>query len=74
MNEVTDSEVLQIMIDGGERLCDYALDKWIAGDYCGPRPWSDQEEKMRQAFILRWKKTRTRMRELGRKIKDAELA
>ena len=70
MNEITDQEVFQIMIDGGEKLCDYALTQWISGKYCGPRPWSESDEDMRQENIRRWNKIKGKIRPLAKKMRS----
>ena len=55
MKEPTYEEVLDIMVDGGKKLCDYALDKWISYSYCGFPP-TPEDEKMRQEYLKHWHK------------------
>ena len=68
--EITNQEVLEIMSDGGEKICDHALTQWISGKYCGPRPWSDDDEKMRQENIRRWNEIKRMIRPLTKEIKE----
>jgi len=58
-NEPTDDEVLRIMVDGGKRLCEYAITQWTADKY-----GLGHEENYRH--IARWKKISSRMSDLRR--------
>ena len=58
--KATDKEVIGVMVSGGEKLCDYALQKWIAGDYGGG--------DMRIEYIDRWNNIRSRIREIANAI------
>ena len=61
MEEITDREVVKIMVDGGERLCEYALEKWIGNAY-------QTDEKTRQEYIQRWKAIKARIRPLSKRL------
>ena len=66
LGEVTDREVLDIMKDGGKKLCKYALDQWIGNVY-------RLDEESRQAHIKRWHEIESRITDLAYKIKEAGL-
>ena len=53
IKEPTDSEVRQVMIDGGKQLCEYAINKWLSGSY-DPCP-------AKQENIARWKNIKSRI-------------
>jgi len=61
--EVSDSEVINIMVDGGHRVCDHAQRQWIADKY-------NLGEEVRRENIQRWKAIRKRITELGRLLKE----
>ena len=62
MGPKSDREVINIMIQGGEQICDYALSKWIADEY-------KLGEESRRENIKHWKETRTRIRSLANEMK-----
>ena len=64
MEPVSDSEVLKIMIDGGEKLCDYALAKWISNAY-------GTDNETRQESIMRWNEVRRRIRVVAKQFKSS---
>jgi len=64
MTDITDEEILKIMIDGGEKLCDYALDLWITDKY-------KLGEAARQQNMKRWSEIKGRIRPLARSIKES---
>lgn len=64
MNGGNEEEVLELMIDGGERLCDYALDKWMGDHY-------HLGEDMRQQMLKEWGANRRGIRPLANRIKSA---
>jgi hypothetical protein len=63
LGEVKDCEVIKIMIDGGEKLCDYAIEQWIGDKY-------KLGEDMRRESILRWNKIKSRIRPLVKELRE----
>lgn len=61
-SEVTDSEVLQVMIDGGKKLCDYAIEQWEGTKY-------QMSEAQRLEYKTRWKKIKEMITPLSKNIK-----
>jgi hypothetical protein len=58
-----DREVLRIMVDGAERICQHAEDQWLGGKY-GP------DEERRRESLKRWATIRRRIRPLANEIKE----
>lgn len=65
--QVTTHEVINVMIDGGDRLCDYATEQWMSGKYDNGR---EDLMPMRSENLQRWAEIRKRIRELGRELKQ----
>lgn len=63
--EVSDQEVIQVMIDGGRRLCDYAKEQWVAGKY------GRDNQQMIRDNLQRWNAIECRISELGKLLKGA---
>lgn len=61
-------EVINVMIDGGERLCDYATEQWVSGKYDSRD--AELSDAMRKENLQRWSEIRKRIRELGRELKQ----
>lgn len=61
MQPISDSEVIKVMVDGGERLCDHALTQWINDAY-------KLSEDVRQENITRWNALRRRIRDVAKLI------
>jgi len=63
-----EKETLGLMVDGGIRLCDYAIDQWSLGKYgiSGTRglPLDYQYQHVRE-----WESKKTNIRDLQNKIK-----
>lgn len=59
---ITDDEVLGIMIDGGVKLCDYAIEKWISDGY-------GMSHEVKQQYIRRWRAIQQRVREIGKETR-----
>lgn len=55
---VYDKEVISVMVNGGERLCDEAIKKWYGGEY-------GQERELIRENIQRWLYIKRRIRELA---------
>lgn len=65
--EVTTKEVIKVMIDGGERLCDWATEQWVSGKYDG----NDLSlADMRKENLLRWTEIRRQIRVLGKRLEE----
>jgi hypothetical protein len=64
--KIDDNEVISIMVNGGEQLCDHALECWIGDKY-------KLGEEMRQAYIQRWGAIKRRIRKIANQIKSMEL-
>ena len=62
--EVSNGEVVRIMIDGGKKLCDYALEQWIANKY-------QMDEEARRYHITRWKVIKDRITVVGHALREA---
>lgn len=62
--QVDTREVINIMIDGGNKLCDYATEQWLSGKYGDNDP--DQYLAMRKENLQRWAEIRRRISELGK--------
>lgn len=62
----TDREVLRIMIEGGEQLCDAATKKWVNDEY-------KAGDEMRRDSLQRWAAIRNRIRPLAKEL-QAKLA
>ena len=60
---ITDAEVKKIMIDGGKRLCDYAIEQWVSGKYSTGGKFIQKEWNYRQLNIQRWKEIKNRINE-----------
>jgi len=65
---VTNQDILKIMIDGGEQLCNEAMSKWMNPEYCRglediaperKRWWSEARRQVRifAKEIKEWQKT-----------------
>lgn len=61
IEEFDDSVVIKVMIDGGCKLCDYAIEQWNSGKYNLP--------ELRPAYVKRWSLIKDRIRVLGRSFK-----
>lgn len=61
-DQIDDSEVVQMMMDGGEKLCDYAIAQWNSGKYNLP----DQTP----IYVKKYSLIKMRMAELGRLLKQ----
>jgi hypothetical protein len=64
-DEVTDEEVINAMVDGGRKLCEYAIEQWTKDKY-------GMGHETNQAYIQRWRKISSRMGELGKEWKRAK--
>ncbi len=51
----TEDDVLGVMVDGGEKLCDHALAKWIGNEY-------HQTEECRAEYVHWWGEVRRAIR------------
>lgn len=56
LGDPTIDEVLGIMVDGGKKLCDYAIEQWSSYKYSFHQPPTIEDEKMRQEYMMRWRK------------------
>jgi hypothetical protein len=65
--QVPTHEVIDVMIDGGERLCDYATDQWLSGKY---DRGAESSDAMQKENLQRWSEIRKRIRRLGRELKQ----
>lgn len=64
MPEITNDEVLRLMIDGGENLCDDAMGKWMNPEY---------HKGLEDVVMERrtwWSAARRRIREFAREIRE----
>ena len=59
ISPITFDEVLQVMTDGGERLCDEAITKWRSGQY-------GINKDMTNEYIARWKRIRDLIGDIAR--------
>jgi len=59
-----DLEVISIMVNGGERICDEAIAKWTSGKY-------GNDADFVQENVMRWEANRRRIRELAKVLKNA---
>lgn len=66
--QVDTREVISIMIDGGNKLCDYATDQWLSGKYDSNDP--DQSFAIRKENLQRWAEIRRRISELGKELRE----
>jgi hypothetical protein len=65
---VTDEEILNIMVDGGEKLCDYAITQWASYKYATyPNPTQNDEDTRRES-LLRWNQLKSQIRPLAKKL------
>lgn len=62
IEEPTDKEVLNTLLDGGVRLCDYAIEQWESGKY---RSTPEDIASNRR----RWRSMKDRMREIVNDLK-----
>lgn len=60
--DITDDEVLRVMVEGGEELCDAAPEKWIGNEY-------ESDTVVRGAYLERWAKIRRRIRPLAAELR-----
>jgi hypothetical protein len=58
----TDKGIIDLMVQGGEQICDHALAQWYSNKY-------QTDEKTKQQSIQEWNAKRRRIRELAKKIK-----
>lgn len=62
LGDITDEEVIGIMVDGGKKLCEYAVTQWATNKY-------QMDHATNLAHIARWRRIGTRIAELGRELK-----
>lgn len=62
--EIPDETVLGFMVDGGEQLCEHAIQKWLGFAY-------GHDEEMRQEHLKRWTETKRRIRPVARAIRES---
>jgi len=58
-----DDDVINIMVDGGKRLCDYALEQWIGDKY-------KMGEEVRHQYIAEWKAKKARISPIAKEWKQ----
>jgi hypothetical protein len=69
--EISDREVIGIMVDGGKRVCDHAIEQWLSGKYDFPAPeYAEENRKRRREHEQRWKAIRERIGEIAKRIKE----
>ena len=61
--DISDKEVIKIMVDGGEKLCDHAIEQWEGYKY-------GHDYDLRQGNLLRWKTIKSRIRGIAKEIKE----
>lgn len=66
--QVDTREVIKIMVDGGNKLCDYATDRWVSGKYDGGDP--ELSATMRRENLQRWAEIRRQISVLGKQLKE----
>ena len=66
--QVDTREVIKVMIDGGNKLCDYATEQWLSGKYSDSDP--DLAATMRKENLQRWAEIRRRIGELGKELRE----
>lgn len=65
--EVGIREVINVMVDGGKKLCDYAEEQWIAGKYDNGNP---QFADMRSDNLKRWAEIRKQINVLAKQLRE----
>lgn len=60
--EVDDSEVINVMVNGAMRVCDHAVECHISGKY-------GKDPQQIQRYVKKWEKIRSRVQELAKKWK-----
>ncbi len=61
---VTDEEARQIMYDGGVKLCEDAVQKWVMGRYNYGN--TEKEMEMAQDHVARWREVQRRIKNNGK--------
>jgi hypothetical protein len=57
------AEIIDLMIQGGEQICDYAKTQWISDKY-------KLGDEMRKQYILEWSEKRRSVRFVGKMMKE----
>lgn len=66
--QVDTREVIKVMVDGGNKLCDYATEQWLSGKYDGGDP--ELSAAMRRENLQRWAEIHRQISVLGKQLKD----
>jgi hypothetical protein len=65
--EVSAREVINVMVDGGKKVCDYAEEQWLSGKYDGDDP---KLADMRRDNLKRWSEIRKQINVLAKQLRE----